>query len=278
MVNGFTETKKTIECEKHIERSGQYPRTPNAPRSLATEILTHWKFVNYSCAMRGNNVSLHSAMFDSARVRGVLRCYNVIDRVVDWVITFLVKSPLRLKTERPQKKDSVLFCCSFLLTSSDWDKNLPTHFREKKRSELYQTAMLVAIGEIFFLFLLAGSCWRTPSTFGFLRGWASSSKKVTRGAFFMHIKLGQRTFCEGRKGMRMMTTRTLKVLQVHSSRLCTCTSFFALKTVGHKSFFFEPCSKYTWNPVNHHASDLDSLKSSITECSPFFIPLPPILF
>ena len=30
----------------------------------------------------GNDASLHSAMFDSARVRGVLRCYDAIDRVV----------------------------------------------------------------------------------------------------------------------------------------------------------------------------------------------------
>ena len=30
----------------------------------------------------GNDASLHSAMFDSARVRGVLSCYDAIDRVV----------------------------------------------------------------------------------------------------------------------------------------------------------------------------------------------------
>ena len=31
----------------------------------------------------GNHASMHSAMFDSARVRGALRCYDAIDRVVD---------------------------------------------------------------------------------------------------------------------------------------------------------------------------------------------------
>ena len=30
----------------------------------------------------GNEASLHSAMFDSAQVRGLLRCYDAIDRIV----------------------------------------------------------------------------------------------------------------------------------------------------------------------------------------------------
>ena len=51
VVNGFTEIKKTPKWEKYMDRSRQHPRTPklkrkpNAPRSVATEILTHRKFV-----------------------------------------------------------------------------------------------------------------------------------------------------------------------------------------------------------------------------------------
>ena len=52
VVNDFTEIKKTPKCEKHIEQSRQQPRTPKFKqhrtlrrRSLATEILTHRKFV-----------------------------------------------------------------------------------------------------------------------------------------------------------------------------------------------------------------------------------------
>ena len=118
-------------------------------------------------------------MFDSARVRGGLRCYDAIDRVVEWVITFLVKSSLRAKAEQSQKKTAFLFFCSFFLTSSGSDKNLPTHFRGKK------TCRTKSNGPVsrwfFFLFLRAGSCWRTPSTSGF--SWARSSKRVARGAF-----------------------------------------------------------------------------------------------
>ena len=60
----------------------------------------------------GNDASLHSAMFDSARVRGVFRCYDAIDRVVEWAITFLVKSSLRVKAEQSKKRQRF---CSFVL-------------------------------------------------------------------------------------------------------------------------------------------------------------------
>ena len=60
----------------------------------------------------GNDASLHSAMFDSARVRGVFRCYDAIDLVVEWAITFLVKSSLRVKAEQ-SKKDSVFVLLFF---------------------------------------------------------------------------------------------------------------------------------------------------------------------
>ena len=51
MVNGFTKIKNTQKREKHIDErhdsihGHRNLTTPNAPRSLATEILTHQKFV-----------------------------------------------------------------------------------------------------------------------------------------------------------------------------------------------------------------------------------------
>ena len=55
VVNGFTEIKKKPKWEKYTERSRWHPRPqhteiktkPNAPRSLATENLTHRKFVKW---------------------------------------------------------------------------------------------------------------------------------------------------------------------------------------------------------------------------------------
>ena len=42
----------------------------------------------------GNDASMHSAMFDSARVRGALRCYDTINRVEDRAVVFLARSSL----------------------------------------------------------------------------------------------------------------------------------------------------------------------------------------
>ena len=42
----------------------------------------------------GNDASMRSAMFDSARVRGALRCYDTIDRVEDRAVVFLARSSL----------------------------------------------------------------------------------------------------------------------------------------------------------------------------------------
>ena len=42
----------------------------------------------------GNDASLRSALFDSARVRGVLRCYDAIDRVGGPAVTFVATSSL----------------------------------------------------------------------------------------------------------------------------------------------------------------------------------------
>ena len=42
----------------------------------------------------GNNASMQSAMFDSAQVRGALRCYDTIDRVEDQAVVFLARSSL----------------------------------------------------------------------------------------------------------------------------------------------------------------------------------------
>ena len=53
-----------------------------------------------------------------------------------------------------------------------------------------------------------------------------------------HIELGHWTFRDGREGMRMITPRTLKMLQVRANRMCMHISFFVLKTVREISAFF----------------------------------------
>ena len=60
----------------------------------------------------GNDASLHSAMFDSARVRGVLRCYDAIDRVVRGFSLSLWCLLCEWRQKRPQKRQSF---CSFVL-------------------------------------------------------------------------------------------------------------------------------------------------------------------
>ena len=93
----------------------------------------------------GNDASLHSAIFDAARVRGVLRCYDAIHLVLQWGVTLLVMISLRVKAEKPQKRQRfcsfVLF--SFLIPVHHQYKNLPTHYREKKCAELNQAAVSV---------------------------------------------------------------------------------------------------------------------------------------
>ena len=42
----------------------------------------------------GNHTSMHSAMFDSARVRGALCCYDAIDRGEDRAVVFLARPSL----------------------------------------------------------------------------------------------------------------------------------------------------------------------------------------
>ena len=71
-------------------------------------------------------------MFDSARVRGIFRCYDAIGRVVVWAITFLVKSSFASEGRTIYTETAFLSFCSFFLTSSGSEKNSPTHFREKK--------------------------------------------------------------------------------------------------------------------------------------------------
>ena len=86
-------------------------------------------------------------MFDSARVRGGLRCYDAIDRVVEWVITFLVKSSLRVKEEQSQKRQRF---CSFVLFSLPVPVQIRIYqpiFVEKKLAELNQTAL--SVGDFF---------------------------------------------------------------------------------------------------------------------------------
>ena len=88
-------------------------------------------------------------MFDSARVRGGLRCYDAIDRVVEWVITFLVKSSLRVKAEQSQNRQRF---CSFVLFSLPVPVQIRIYqpiFVEKKFAELNQTAL--SVGDFFLV-------------------------------------------------------------------------------------------------------------------------------
>ena len=96
----------------------------------------------------GNDASLHSAMFDSARVRGVFRCYDAIDRVVEWAITFLVKSSLRVKAEQSKKRQRF---CSFVLFSLPVPVQIRIHqpIFVKKKCKLNQTAL--SVGGIFLV-------------------------------------------------------------------------------------------------------------------------------
>ena len=81
-------------------------------------------------------------MFDSARVRGALRCYDAIDRVEDRAVVFLARSSLWVKSERSWRGQHL---CSFIFfnTSPSSGKNIRARSREKKPVELNQTALLV---------------------------------------------------------------------------------------------------------------------------------------
>ena len=87
----------------------------------------------------GNDASLHSAMFDSARVRGVLRCYDTIDRVVRRLsLSLRCLLPNEGKTTS-KKRPSFSVPLFFFLTSLEFTNCL----RKKKRAELNQTALSV---------------------------------------------------------------------------------------------------------------------------------------
>ena len=89
---------------------------------------------------------MHSAMFDSARVRGALRCYDAIDRVEDRAVVFLARSSLWVKSERSRRRQRLCFHFFFNTSPSSGNK-LRARSREKKPVELNQTALLV--GDIY---------------------------------------------------------------------------------------------------------------------------------
>ena len=69
--------------------------------------------------------------------------------------------------------------------------------------------------------------------------WCALESYITR--FFLAqtaIELGQRTFRNGRWGMRTITSQTLKMLQVRANRMCSCISFFVSKKVRKIRAFF----------------------------------------
>ena len=146
-------------------------------------VLWHFAQTRGSAIKRGgggdNDASLHSAMFDSARVRGILCCYSAIDRVVEWVITFLVKSSLRVKAEQSQNKQSF---CSFVLFSLP----VPVQIRISQPNFVKKkTCRTKSNGPV--------SRWIFSCSFGQDRvggrhqlpvfSWASSSERVAGGAF-----------------------------------------------------------------------------------------------
>ena len=116
---------------------------------------------------------MHSAMFDSARVRGVLRCYYAIDRVEDRAVAFLVSEGRTIS-----KKTALLFFHSLFNTSPSSGKSLRARSHEKKSVELHQTAL--PEGDIYSD-LRADLALMAPSMSGFFFG--PFCKRVTRGAF-----------------------------------------------------------------------------------------------
>ena len=61
-----------------------------------------WNFKKGGC--NDASMHVHSAMFDSARVRGALRCYDAIDRGEDRAVVFLARSSLWVKSERSRRR------------------------------------------------------------------------------------------------------------------------------------------------------------------------------
>ena len=78
-------------------------------------------------------------MFDSAQVRGVLRCYDAIDRVMRGLPLSLRCLLSEWRQNDVKKKDSLSVPLFFFLISFEFTYRL----REKKRAELNQTALSV---------------------------------------------------------------------------------------------------------------------------------------
>ena len=109
----------------------------------------------------GNDASLHSAMFDSARARGVLRCYDGIDRVVRG-LSLSLWCLLCEWRQNGLQKDSLsvpLFC--FLATFE-----FTNRLHEKKKTCRTKSNGSVR-GWNFTASFGHASCKRTPSTSGF---------------------------------------------------------------------------------------------------------------
>ena len=66
----------------------------------------------------------------------------------------------------------------------------------------------------------------------------------------LHIELGQRTFRSRRLGMRTITPRILKILQVRANRMCTRISFYVSKKVREIRAFFLFMTKIQLKRVN----------------------------
>ena len=96
---------------------------------------------------------------------------------------------------------------------------------------------------------------RTSLTFSVLPNlpplWRAALPRSERS---VHIELAHRTFRNGRQGMRTITPRTLKTLQVFPNGVCTRISFFVTKTVREIRAFFLSTTKIQLKRVNHKLS------------------------
>ena len=85
-------------------RCTNFAQKTNASAQLWCQIWLRGSGIKKEGGGVGNDASMHSVIFDSARVRGALRCYDAIDRVEDRAVVFLARSSLWVKSERSRRR------------------------------------------------------------------------------------------------------------------------------------------------------------------------------
>ena len=163
------------------ELKGPYSRIKEKWRSEDNE-----KWSSDACyrriAVRGSEIkggvddaSLHSAMFDSARVRGVLRCHDAIDRVEERVAAFLARSSLWVKAERSRRRQHFLFVHFSIPVPVQVRMHEPVHVGRNEWNKIKLPCQLVTFTAIFGHTLH----WRATSTSGFFH-WTLLQKDSER--------------------------------------------------------------------------------------------------